>query len=69
MRYVRRHHGELLSEEYSPKKTMFNGGKLVLIWTAISYDGPEQLYFIEGTKDKDCYEEILEACLPDIQRL
>jgi hypothetical protein len=48
---------------------MFNGGKLVLIWTAISYDGPEQLYFIEGTKDKDCYEEILEACLPDIQRL
>jgi hypothetical protein len=29
-------------------------------------DGPEQLYFIEGTENKEFYEEILEACLPDI---
>jgi hypothetical protein len=69
LKYVRRHHGELLSKEYSVEKTMFDGGKLVLIWEAIFYDGPEQLYFIEGTEDRDCYEDILEACLPDILRL
>jgi hypothetical protein len=41
----------------------------VLIWAAISYDGSKQLYFIEDTENRDCYEEILEARLLDIQKL
>ncbi len=42
LRYVSRHYGELISEEYSVEKAMFNGGKRVLIWAAIFYYGPEQ---------------------------
>jgi hypothetical protein len=68
LRYVCRHHGKLLSEEYSPKKTMFNWGKRALTRAAISHDGPKQLYFIEGTEDRDCCENILDACHPEISR-
>ncbi len=46
----------------------FHTGKRILIWTAISWDGPEQLFFIEDKENKDVYEEILDACLPNIPR-
>ena len=69
LRYVRRFSGEVLSEEYSTKKTRFKGNKKLFVWAAISFDGPEQLYFIEGKENTDCYEEILDACLPDISKL
>jgi hypothetical protein len=45
LRYVRRFAGEELSEENCIKKTKFNGKKKILVWAAISYDEPEQLYF------------------------
>lgn len=51
------------------KKTRFKGEKKMFVWAAISFDGPEQLYFIEGKENTDCYEEILDACLPDIKKL
>ncbi len=37
------------------KKTRFNGNKKYLVWAAISFDGPEELNFIEGTMDTDVY--------------
>jgi hypothetical protein len=49
--FVRR--GEELSEEYSIKRTKFKEGKKLLVWAAISFDGPEQLYFIEDKKNTD----------------
>jgi hypothetical protein len=55
LRYVRRFAGEELSEEYAMKKTRFNGNKKYLVWAAISFDGPEELNFIEGTMDTDVY--------------
>ena len=51
------------------KNTRFKGNKKLFVWAAISFDGPEQLYFIEGKENTDCYEEILDACLPDISKL
>jgi hypothetical protein len=51
------------------KKTKFNGNKKILVWTAISYDGPEQLYFVEETENREVYDEILDECLPNIPRL
>ncbi len=39
------------------------------MWAAISYEGPEQLYFVEGKENTDMYEEILNACLPEIRKL
>ncbi len=69
LRYVHRFAGEELQEEYCIKKTKFNGKKKILVWAAISYDGPEQLYFMEETESKEVYEEILNECLPNIPRL
>ena len=40
-----------------------------MIWAAISFDGPEQLYFIYENITADHYLEILNLCLPDIERL
>jgi hypothetical protein len=51
------------------KKTKFHGGKQILIWAAISWDEPEQLFFIEDKENTDVYEEILDARLPKISRL
>jgi hypothetical protein len=47
LRYIRRFSGEVLSEEYSTKKTRFKGNKKLFVWAVISFDGHEQLYFIE----------------------
>ncbi len=69
LRYVRRFAGEELSEEYCIKKTKFNGNKKILVWAAISFDGPEELYFLEENENREVYEEILEECLPNIKRL
>ncbi len=66
--YVRRFAGEKLQEEYRIKKTKLNGNKKILVWAAISYDGPEQLYFMEETENTEFYKEILDDCLPNIPR-
>jgi hypothetical protein len=63
---VRCYHGEELGEEFAIKKTKFHGGKRILIWAAISWDGPEQLFFTEDKENTDVYEEILDVCLPNI---
>jgi hypothetical protein len=69
LKYVRRFSGEVLSEEYSIKKTRFKGNKKLFVWAAISFDGPEEMYFIEDKENTECYEKILNACLPDIPKL
>jgi hypothetical protein len=51
------------------KKTRFKGNKKLFVWSLISFDDPEQLYFIEGNENTGCYEEILNAYLPDIPKL
>ncbi len=53
LQYVRHFHGETLSEELSLKKTRFKGRKKLFVWAAISFDGPEYLYFIEGKENTD----------------
>jgi hypothetical protein len=69
LRYVCRFYGEVLSEEYLRKQTRFVGpSKKILIWAAISFDGLEQLFFIEEKENTDVYEDILYTCLPDIKR-
>jgi hypothetical protein len=40
--------------------TKYKGNKRILVWAAISFDGPEQLYFIEGKENTDVYQEILD---------
>jgi hypothetical protein len=47
LRYVRRYYGEQLLEEYCRKKIKYHRNKRILVWAAISFDGPEQLHFIE----------------------
>jgi hypothetical protein len=69
LHYVRRFHRETLSEEYSLKKTRFKGGKKLFVWAAISFDGPEYLYFIEGKENTDAYKKILNTALPNIKKL
>ncbi len=69
LRHVRRFAGEELSEENCIKKTKYNENKKILVWAAISYDGPEQLYFVEETESREVYEEILNECLPNMPRL
>ena len=46
LRYIRKYHGEELGSEYAIKKTTFNENKRIMIWAAISGDGPEVLEFI-----------------------
>jgi hypothetical protein len=42
LRYVCRFYREVLSKEYSIKKTRFvDSSKKILIWAAIAFDGPE----------------------------
>jgi transposase len=41
----------------------------LFVWAAISFDGPEYLYFIEGKENTDAYEEILNTALPKIKKL
>ncbi|KAL4494377.1 hypothetical protein ABPG72_011186 [Tetrahymena utriculariae] len=48
IRYVRRYYNEQLSEDYSIKRTQYAGKLRIMIWAAISFDGPEQLYFIKA---------------------
>jgi hypothetical protein len=67
--FVRRFAGKELIEEYSKKWTKFKGGKKLLVWATISFDGPELLYFIDGKKNTDVYEEIVDECLPVIPKL
>jgi hypothetical protein len=67
--YVKLFSGEFLLDEYAIKKTRFKGNKKLFVSAAISFDGSEQLYFIEGNENTDCYEEIFNACLPDIPKL
>jgi hypothetical protein len=38
-------------------------------WAAISFDGPEYLYFIEKNDNTDAYNEILNKVLPKIKKL
>jgi hypothetical protein len=45
LRYVHRFCGEVLSEEYSRKKSCLGPSKEILIWTTISFDGPEQFFY------------------------
>ncbi len=42
-----------------------NGKKGGKYW-AISAEGPESLYFMEGTENSEAYLQILEECIPDI---
>jgi hypothetical protein len=49
--------------EYTIKK---NKGKTILIWRAISAEGPESLYFIERTENSEVYLQILEEFVLDI---
>ena len=39
------------------------------MWAAISFDGQEQLYFIEENENTAVYKSILDDCLPDIDGL
>jgi hypothetical protein len=41
----------------------------LFIWVAISFDGTEYLYFIEGNDNTEAYEEILNEALPKIKNL
>ena len=38
-----------------------------MIWGAIFWNGPESLYFVEGTVDSEYYCHIMDECLPDIE--
>lgn len=40
-----------------------------MVWAAISNNGPEAIYFIEGHINGDSYQDILKECLPDIPEL
>ncbi len=40
----------------------------MFVWAAISFDGSEYLYFIEGKENTDAYEEILNIALPKIKK-
>jgi hypothetical protein len=40
-----------------------------LIWVAISFDGREQIFFIEEKENTDVYEDILNYFCPEIKRL
>ncbi len=46
--------------------TEYKGKKRILVWAAILFYGPEQLYFIEEKENTDVYQEILDECLSDI---
>jgi hypothetical protein len=35
--------------------TKYKDNKRILVWAAISLDGPEQLYFIEERENTDIY--------------
>jgi hypothetical protein len=67
--YVRRFHGYTLFEEYSLNKTEFKGRNKLFVSAAISFDGPEYFYFIEGKENTDSYEKILSTALPKIKKL
>ncbi len=41
----------------------------MFVWAAISFDGPEYLYFIEEKENTDAYEKILNKALPKIKNL
>ena len=41
LQFIRRFHGEVLSVEYAVKKTQFKQTNRLMIWGAISVDGPE----------------------------
>jgi hypothetical protein len=69
LRYIRRFADEVLSEEYSLKKTRLKGDKKVLVWAAISCTGTRCLYFIDAKENTDVYEQILDEFLPDIKEL
>jgi hypothetical protein len=60
--------GKEIYEEYPAKWTKFKVNKKLLLWAAISFNGLEQLYFIEDKENTDVYQEILDACLPDIAK-
>jgi hypothetical protein len=56
LRFVRHFAREELSEEYSKQLTKFKGGKKLLVWAAISFNGPELLYFIDDKENTEVYE-------------
>ncbi len=41
----------------------------MLVWAAISFDGPKYLNFIEEKENTDAYEEILNRAFPKIKNL
>jgi hypothetical protein len=47
----------------------YKGNKRILVWVAISFDGPKQLYFTEEKKNTDVYFQILGEYLPYTTRL
>ncbi len=63
IRFVSRYDGKELIDEFTIKKNKWKKGKK---YWAISAEGPESLYFIEGTESSEAYLKILEECLPDI---
>ena len=69
LRFVRRYFGEQLTEEYCIKKTRFSGTCKIMVWAAISSDGPEQIHFVDGTMNSTLYKHILDANLSGIRKL
>jgi hypothetical protein len=69
IRFVRRYDGEELSDEFSLKVSKWKKGKKILVWAAISSEGPEALHFIHGKENSDVYLNILEDSLPSIEIL
>ena len=69
IRFVRRMDGEDLGAECSIKQSKYHSNRKILVWAAITYDGPAALYFIDGTVNAEVYQGILRECLPDIEGL
>lgn len=59
--------GEILGEEYCEVKNKWKNGVRLMIWAAISADGPERIRIVEHTMDGDAYDMLLGEELPYIQ--
>ena len=69
IRFVRRYAGEELGEEYCRKESKYEGQKGVLVWAAITYDGPAAIKMIEDKLDSDDYLDILKKEVHNIKGL
>jgi transposase len=63
--FIRRKDGEIL-EEYDQVTQMFHGGKEIMVWGMISYDGPIEFLRVKGKLDSHNFIELIE---PVIDRL